>query len=64
MFKKKITSENGREKELVVTACHRHRFSHKWMQIGRKIKELSVPSGAKQRKHNLTQVSIKEINIC
>lgn len=61
--RKNVTSENRQKKELVVTACHRQHFSHKRMQTGRKFKKLSVPSGAKKKKGNLTQVSIKEINI-
>lgn len=59
--RKNVTSENGQKRELVVTASHH--FSHKRMQIGRKFKELSAPSGVKQKEVNLTQVSIKEINI-
>lgn len=61
--RKNITSENRQKKELVVAACHRHHFSHERMQIGRTFKEVSVPSGAKQIKGNLTQVSTKEFNI-
>lgn len=57
--RKKITSEDGQKKELVVTACHRHHFSHKRMKIGRIFEELSVSSGAKQKKGNLTQVQRK-----
>lgn len=59
-----ITSENRHKKGLVVTACHRHHFGHKRMKIGRKFKDFLVPSGARRKKGNLTQVTIKEIYIC
>lgn len=59
---KNITSENRHKKELVVTACHH--FGHERMKIGRKFKEFLMPSVARQKKGNLTQVNIKEIYIC
>lgn len=61
---KSITSKNSYEKELVVTACHRHHFGHERIQTGRKFKEFLVPSCASWKKGNLTQVNIKEIYIC